>query len=97
MPLNGLVKVRSPLSDSTSLNDDSQLQNTNEWLCADAHINYAVKLLTILNAYLPSGFVSLAQNAKFLYFHGKYTPITTKTHPLNALFLHVPAIRKDLR
>src|SRR5947209_469365 len=56
-PLNGLVKERSPLNDSTSLNDNSQLQSTIEWLCADAHRNHAVELLAILSAYLSSCFV----------------------------------------
>ena len=47
-------------------------------------------------AHLPSGFVSLAKNAKFLHLHVKYTPIRTKTHPLNALILHRVIIGKGL-
>src|SRR5438034_10460440 len=48
IPLNCLVKVRSPLIDSTLLNYDSRIQNTKEWLCADADRNHVVELLAIL-------------------------------------------------
>src|SRR5437773_1949336 len=94
-PLNGLVTVRSPLSDSTSLNDDSRIQNTKGWFCANANRNNTFKLLAIL-IHLPSCFVSLAKYAKFQYLHVKCTPITTKAHPLYVLFLHLPTIGKDM-
>src|SRR6266571_7219640 len=92
-PLNGLVMVRSPLISHTRLNYDSQFHNTKEWLCADAHRNHAVAAILTTHTYQLASF-RLLKNAKFLHLHVKYTPIGTKTHPLNTLFLHVPTIGK---
>src|ERR1700693_3556924 len=72
----------------TRLNYDSRIQNTKLWFCDDAYRRHAVAGESC--AHIPCGFVSLAKYAKFLHLHVKYTHTRTKTHPLNALFLHMP-------
>jgi len=63
-------------------------------LCADAHRNHIV--VGESYAHLPSGFVSLDKYAKFPHLHVKYTGTRAKTYPLDALFLHMPTIGKDM-